>query len=35
MEVPTDGRMVLRCGETSIELTADNLKHTSQRIDLN
>lgn len=35
MEVPADGRMVLRCGETSIELTADNLKHTSQRIDLN
>lgn len=35
LEVPTDGRLVLRCGNSSVVMTADHIEITATRIDFN
>lgn len=35
IDMPADGKLVLRCGNTSLTLSADNFKALATRIDLN
>lgn len=35
IEVPAGGKLLLRCGNSTIEMTAEGIKATSGRIDLN